>query len=74
MIDTKKYSKTYEEYDRMFNESMMVGLPEVEAEKLYDIMTKCIEAGKDAVEMGFSPGYAGSIKVTAEDGELSFWF
>lgn len=74
MIDAKKYFDTYEEYDLMFNESMMVGLPEVDAGELYDIMVKCIKAGKDAVEMGFSPGYAGSIKVTTEDGESAFWF
>lgn len=71
MDEVEKYFEMYNRYDELFGESMMLGLPEeMEPEEQYEIMKKCIEAGKDAVEMGYSKGYAGTLKRISEDGEV----
>ena len=63
MTDISEYLRVYNLYERTFHEDVLVGLPEdKDPDELYDIMVKCLNAGKDAVEMGYSDGYAGYIK------------
>ena len=63
MTDISEYLRVYNLYERMFHEDVLVGLPEdKDVDELYDIMVACLNAGKDAVEMGYSEGYAGMLK------------
>lgn len=63
MMDPKEFLRVFTAYEVRFNEGVLVGLPEdKDPEELYEIMVKCLKVGKDAVELGYSDGYAGYIK------------